>query len=154
RRDPPVQRQETAPGCAGRLADAQASREESQSRRVLGQGMGLKLVEDLEPGLDSPKMKEGVAEKAAERSREVAAMGQPKDGPQRIPLAKPGILPSVEELERLYEELDFPDAADTELDVPALGILAAKRVVDGPLHLTDLVHDTGVEARAEHERPD
>src|SRR5262249_22652612 len=73
---------------------------------------------------------------------------------QRIPLAKPGILPSVEELERLYEELDFPDAADTELDVPALGILAAKRVVDGPLHLTDLVHDTGVEARAEHERPD
>ena len=121
---------------------------------VLGQRVGLELVEDLQAVLDGAQVDEGIAEKAAERGREIAALGEAEDGAQRVLLAEPRIVPPVEELERLHEELDLADAADAELDVAALGVLAAERAVDGALHPADLPHDGGVEPRPEHEGPD
>src|SRR5206468_1508005 len=127
----PVVREEAAAGRARRQGDAHATGEETQPRMVLGQRVGLELVEDLQAVLDGAQVDEAITEKAAERGREIAALGEAEDGAQRVLLAEPRIVPPVEELERLHEELDLADAADAELDVAALGVLAAERAVDG-----------------------
>src|SRR5204863_1315368 len=112
------------------------------------------LVEDLQTVLDGAQMHQCVAEEPAEGRREVAALGEAEDRAQRVPLAQPRVVPGVEELERLHQELDLADAADPELHVPALGLLPAKRAVDGALHPPDLPHDLVIAAGPEHEGPD
>ena len=118
--DPAVQREEAARGDAWRPGDPHAPREEAERRRVVGQRMRLELVQDLQAVLDGAEMHERVAEEPAERRREIAALGEAEDRAQRVPLAQPRVVPGVEELERLHQELDLADAADPELHVPAL----------------------------------
>src|SRR6267142_6644603 len=93
-------------------------------------------------------MHERVREPAAEIRGEVPALGEPEERLERIALAQPGIVAAVEQLERLREELDLPDAAAPELDVArgGLGVAAAQRAVDLPLHAADGGQHTLVDA--------
>ena len=118
-------------GRARRPRDAETPGEPPERGRLLGQRVGLELVQDLEPVLDRAQVDERVAEEAPERRREIAALGQPEDGAQAVALAEPRVVTGVQELERLDEELDLADAADAELDVAALAALGAQRPVDG-----------------------
>src|SRR6266545_6568508 len=113
--------------------------------------MGLELVEDLQSVLDGPEENQRLAEKAAERLGHVTAIGQAEDGPQAVPLAQPGIIARVEELERLHEEFDLADAAHAQLDVTALHAFGAERPVDLRLHAAHRGHDVGIHAGAEDE---
>src|SRR6266540_336501 len=104
--------------------------------------------------LDRPQKDQRVAQEATERLREIAALGQPENRAQAVPLAQPRIIAGVEELERLNEELDLADAAAAELDVAALDALGTERLVDLLLHAADGGDDIGIDARPEHEGPD
>src|SRR5262249_52161085 len=145
-RDPPVPREEAARGHARRPRDTHASRKKAERRRVVGKRVRLELVQDLQAVLDGAQMYKGVTEEAAERRREMAALGGPEDCAERVALAEPRVISGVEKLEGLHQELDLANAAGAELHVPALGFPATKRPVDGALHPTDLPHDLGIAA--------
>ena len=116
--------------------------------------MGLELVDDLEAVLDGSQKAERLAEEAPARLRQVAALGQAEDGPQAVTLAEPRVVPRVEELERLHQELDLADAAHAQLDVAPLDPFGAKGLVDLRLHAADLGDDLGGHAWAEDEGAD
>src|SRR5262249_10194231 len=62
-------------------------------------------------------------------------------------LAQPGVVTSVEELQRLHDELDLADAAPPKLDVRGLVSLHAKGAVDLAFHRAHGRDDPLVEAR-------
>src|SRR5207302_10695117 len=64
-----------------------------------------------------------------------------------VALAQPGVVATVEELQRLHDELDLTDAAAAELDVGARRPAApAQRAVDLALHRADRGQDALVHA--------
>ena len=139
---------EAARGDARRGVDADAAREPAELERIVRQGVSLELVQDLQPVLDRAQMHERVREPAPEVRGEVPPLGEPEERLERVALAQPGIVAAVEELERLREELDLPDAAAPELDVARgrLGVTPAQRAVDLPLHAADRGQHALVEA--------
>jgi hypothetical protein len=139
---------------AGRQGDAHAPRETPELLLPFRKHVRLELVEDLQAVLDRAQVDERVAERAPEAGREIAALGEAEDRAQAVPLAQPGVVAAVEELERLDEELHLANAAHAELDVAARAALGAKRLVDRILHLPHLADDRGVEARPEDEGAD
>ena len=152
--DPPILGEEAPPGGVRRQRDPHPTGEQAQRVRRLGQGVGLELVEDLQPVLDVPEKDQRVPEQAAQPGGQIAALGEAEQGAQRVPAAQPGIVARVEELQRLGQELHLADAAAPELHVAPLGALGPLRAVDLPLHVADVGHDARVEAGAEHEGPD
>ena len=145
---------EAATRLDGGQGRAEPSREPPEGGRVFRQGVRLELVEDLQSMLDGPEEDQRLAEKASERLRQVAALGQAEDGAQAVPLAQPGIVARVEELEGLHEELDLADAAHPQLDVTALDALGAEGPVDLGLHAAHRGHDVGIHPGAEDEGAD
>src|SRR5206468_7124022 len=87
---------EAAAGFDGGKSRAESARQPSEGGRVLRQGVGLELVEDLQSVLDGPEEDQGLAEKASERLGEIAALGQAEDGAQAVPLAQPGVIARIE----------------------------------------------------------
>jgi hypothetical protein len=113
--------------------------------------VGLELVEDLQSMLDGPEEDQRFPEKASERLGQIAALGQAEDGAQAVPLAQPGVITGIEELEGLHEELDLADAPHPQLDVTALDSLGAEGLVDLSLHAAHGGHDVGIHPGAEDE---
>src|SRR5262245_12887318 len=125
RRDRPVARLEFPRSARRRAGYAHAPGEAAELRRLLGQGVGLQLVKDLQPVLDCAQVLVVAREQAAEIGRQVAALGEPEDRLQGVRLAQPRVVAPIEELERLHDELDLADAAAPELDVGRLAALRA-----------------------------
>src|SRR5262249_7396542 len=103
------------------------------------------------PVLDRAQVHERVTQQAAERRREIPALGEAEDRAQRVALAQPRVVPRVEELERLDQELDLADAAGSEFHVPPFRFLAAERAVDSGFRPPDLAHDLQIAAGSEDE---
>src|SRR5262249_58511306 len=89
-------------------------------------------------------------EEADEVGRPMSAVGEAEDRLQRIGLAHPRIVTSVEELQRLHDELDLAYPAAAQLDVRGLVSPGAKPAVDLPLHRAHRRDDPLVEARTVH----
>ena len=110
--------------------------------------MGLERVEDLQAVLDRPEKDVAVREPPRLLPGQVSALGEPVEGPQAVPLAEPGILPAIEELEGLDVELDVADPAHAELDVALLLPARAQPHVDPVLHRPDLPERLALEPGA------
>src|SRR5262249_11402477 len=146
-----MRREESLTGRGGRRSHAHSSAQQAELDRILRQHVDLELVKDLQPMLDRAQVHERVAQKAAERRREVASLGEAKDRAQRVALPEPWIVTAIEQLERLDEELDLADPSDAQLDVPALTVFGLDGVIDGLLHVADLTQDSRVEPPPPHE---
>ena len=110
---------ELARRARGRRADAYPPGESAELALLGGQGVRLELVQDLQPVLDRAQVHVGVGQRAAERRRQVSALGEAEDHLEAGALAKPGVVAAVEELERLHEELDLANPPGAELHVVA-----------------------------------
>src|SRR5262245_27977655 len=100
--------------------------------------------------LDRPEVDVGLREEPAEVGRQIPALGEPEDRLQRIGLAQPRIVTSVEELQRLHDELDLADTAPAQLDVRGLLAPGPKPAGDPPLPRAHRWDDPLVEARTVH----
>src|SRR5262249_29410468 len=135
---------------AGRALQADPSRQAGQLVRIVGQRVGLELVEDLQAMLDRAQVHVGRAERAAEGGREVATLRAPEERLQGVALAQPAVVAPVEELKRLDEELDLADPSSTELHVGAGPFLQV--AVDLALHVPHGADDPRVDTRAVDDR--
>jgi hypothetical protein len=106
--------------------------------RIGGQRVSLERVEDLKTMLDATEELVGVGELAGFLPREISPLGEPVERPQAVPLAQPGVLGPVEELERLDVELDVTYPADAQLHVALLLTPRAEEAVDAVLGRADL----------------
>src|SRR5262249_26379834 len=88
-RDRPMARLKFSRGARRRSGHAHAPGEAPELGRVLGQGVGLKLVEDLQAVLDRAQVLVVAREQAAQIGRQVAALGEPKDRLQGLSPAPP-----------------------------------------------------------------
>ena len=148
RRDRTVPRLELSRRARRRPLHADASRDASELLRILGQGMGLELVQDLQPVLDGSEVHIGLGKQPAEFGRQVSALGEAEDGLQRVRLAQPRVVATVEELQGLHDELDLADSTPSELDVGRLAALRADGAVDLRFHRADRRDDARVDAGA------
>jgi hypothetical protein len=110
----------------------------------------LPLRDHLHAVLQAAQEKVAVGEVVPVAARDEAREEQPVERAERSPLAQVDVLAAVQELQRLDEELDLPDAARTELEVepaPATGFPLRPR-----LQRPHLLHRTEVEVLAPDER--
>src|SRR4029434_3934714 len=97
--------------------------------------------------LDAPTMQLRRRMQRAQIWCQVAALGQAKDGLQRVRAPQPRVVAAVEELQGLHDELDLADAAATEMDVGRVAALGANGAVDLSLHRPDRRDDARVDPR-------
>ena len=112
---------------------------------IIGQRVGLLVVQHLDAVLDAAQEPIGLRQKIASRFVEPTLNHQRIQHGQRLPAAQIDIAAAGDELLRLHEELDLADAATAQLDVVAGdGDLAMPLVgVNLPLDRMD-VADGGV----------
>ena len=84
---------------------------------IVGQHVRLRVVEVLQPVLDAAQENVGAGELAGGVFRKKVFPGQLRQDFERRAHGKRRIAPAAHELQRLGDELDFADAAGTELDV-------------------------------------
>src|ERR1700730_3592514 len=82
------------------------------------QSMGLLLVLDLQAMFDGPQENVGLAKQAHLVGRKNIQLFQGDQRFQAVALLEKGIFGSVQQLQSLQDELDFPDSAVPDLYVP------------------------------------
>src|SRR5437764_934664 len=93
-------------------------------RFIVRQLLGLPIVAILEAMLDPPQKSVRILERVACALRQRPAFGE---NGQRMPgpaHTKVGLLAAANDLKRLGNELDFPNAAGTELDIGRIAAAA------------------------------
>ena len=114
----------------GRLACAvaHAHRQPREFHRIPRHGMGLAIVEDLEPMLDGAQERVGAFQNAAFLVGQSARLRKPPHRLERRAGADLRRVATAQELEELDRELDVSDSAPAALDVGVIG-----SVTDGPV---------------------
>ena len=113
--------------------EAHRSRERFAFGRIVGQDLGLPVVAVLQPVLDIAQEEVRVAQGRDAGVRQQPALGDRRQRRQRPAGAQVRLAPAAHELHRLDDELDFANAARSELDV--------RRVVVALALLADLAMD-------------
>ena len=141
-------RRKNARAAASRSPCSRGAARASRARPDRPAACGSGARGGAEAVLDRPEEDVGVREPPRLLPGEVAALGEPVERAQAVPLAEPGILAAVEELEGLDVELDVADPPDTELDVALLLPARAEAPVDPVLHRPDLAERLALEPGA------
>ncbi len=85
-------------------------------------------------------------------SKKEFAFHQTVEGREGAAFPHARILACVDELQRLGDKFNFPDAAPAELDVERLAFFVVQRALDPRLHLLDIFEGGEVEVTAKHKR--
>ena len=97
---------------------------------VGGQFVRLELAHHLQAVFQPAQEPIGAGQRLAVGRRYEAFLGQGRQRPQRIGIAKPFVAAAVHELEELHRELDVADATPTALDLDALLAKRTDAVLD------------------------
>ena len=116
--------------CAcGRAGEAQPPRQVAQVGGVGRQRVGLPVVQDLQVVLDGAQKGVAVRQHAIVVAREIAVLGQPRQGLQRVTGAELRLAAAVGQLQVLRHELGVADRAFAQLDfAPGAAGLAQVRL--------------------------
>ena len=132
---------------------AEEDGERAQLRRIVGQRVGLLVVDHLQPVLDPAQEPVGSSDVGRDLGADLAGAGQRRQRRNGAVRPHRRDAPAPDQLLRLDEELDLADAAAAELDVVAAqrDAAAAAMRVDLPLDRMDVLDGGEVEVLAPDE---
>ena len=113
------ERRQQRRGKRRRVAVARHAGDDREARLVLGQRVGLLVVDHLQAMLDLAQTHIGRRKIVARRGIDPAAVGERRQHGERAAAAKRLVAAAGDQLLRLDEKLDLADAAAAELDVVA-----------------------------------
>ncbi len=102
--------------------------------RVIRQLVGLLVIQSLQAIFHAAQEAIGIGELIRRRWAQTPAIGQPGQNIQQLPAPQGHVLATAHQLERLHDELDFPNSAGPQLDV-LRHILAGHFLSNEPLHI-------------------
>ncbi len=131
---------------------AQAECDPIPSRLILRNAVGLAIAEHLQTVLQSAQEPIRIGQSGRHRRCQMPGFGQCRQRCQQTALAQRRLPAGPDQLQRLCQELDFTDAARTELDV--IGHVAPGNLgSDHRLHLAQAFECGVIEIAAVDERP-
>src|SRR6266550_7089156 len=119
----PLDRGEMAAKIGGEGIGVAIAEEDRKTRNTVaigGQAMDLRVIDHLQPVLDPPQKPVILGQPCGRRRIDAAGCGQPPQGGAGRPNAQFRDPATPDQLLRLREKFDFPDAAAAGLDVVTL----------------------------------
>ena len=137
---------------AGPVGMAQTTGDALAVQRILGQAVGLRIAQHLQPVFQHAQETVGGHQPLTGVRIDLAAGHQCLQRRQQPALAQGRLAPATDQLQRLGKKFDFTDAAGTALDVFAHA-LARDFGIDRRLHLAQAVQCGEIQITAVDKRP-